>query len=177
METYYFGWSLEYWNKSNLHSSGYYKNMMHNIQHSFIYSFNKYPLSGHSNLNTVDWMHLLATAPFSNSQKTAPFLCPSPQIIYNISITWQWLVKLPINTHLHLFPFLQSFPWVSWQLNTFKTGKNPEQWRKRVNRNKIPAAGQQMVMLVDLLGPRKWETNSAMGKAKGKPVLLQCPKA
>lgn len=34
-----------------------------------------------------------------------------------------------------------------------------------------------MVMLVDLLGPRKWETNSAMGKAKGKPVLLQCPKA
>lgn len=75
-------------------------------------------------------------------------------------------------------PLPQSFPLslmtVKYIQNRQKPGTMKE---KRVNRNKIPAAGQQMVMLVDLLGPRKWETNSAMGKAKGKPVLLQCPKA
>lgn len=59
-------------------------------------------------------------------------------------------------------------------VKTFAEGRQKHKTTKKRrgdNRNRISAAGEQMDMLIDLAGSRKWEPKSAMEKAKGKPVL------
>ena len=50
-------------------------------------------------------------------------------------------------------------------------GRHPAQQRKRDNGKETSAAGEQMDMLIDFTGPRKWKPRAAMEKARGKPAL------